>query len=121
MLQTYLFFKSTEVMECGVCYEEPLSRKPLTCCRGILCNDCFSLMRKKICPFCRSDMTTPLRHYDIHAYQQEFYLSRTERRRIRRMEKLYAREYDRQRNRTISFIRKAGSELRNIILMEMMH
>ena len=46
-------------------------------------------------------------------------LSRIERRRRKRLAKLRAREYDRQRNRALSYLRKAGSHLRDIILTEL--
>lgn len=106
-------------MDCDICYVNRQSHKffKLKCCNNQICNDCFDLLLKSTCPFCRSEipeLTHKMSHslpsylnnnipFDfILPFDDIFTESRIYRKYIKRMRKLQQREQDREMNKNLS-------------------
>lgn len=94
---------------CAICYESrpPIKFFYLSCCgNNKLCSYCLENLAMPKCPYCRQTIegfnnkkpkTKP--HPETWLLRPNDYISRIERRHIRRLIKLEMRENDRQRNR----------------------
>lgn len=115
--------------DCGICYQ-PKTIVNLSCCKGLLCEECQRRLRQMVCPFCREQWVavvsssslvsihTPIIHPLPSTEDIEYELlhfSRIRRRYLRRLAKLRAREIDKERNRRLNDERKMNTILLRII------
>lgn len=85
-------------MECGICYEELIPLYHKICCNVPLCINCRINLRKQDCPFCRSTLIAPFEE-EGKLSRRIMLFTRTERKRIRRIQKLDLRERNNEHNR----------------------
>lgn len=102
--------------ECDICFLKSNYFYNLPClCKNNICMDCFELLPKPNCPFCRftlnisksvSSSSTinnyPLILYDLMIYDDMEIENRSLRRQIRRLRKLQMREQEKMMNRELN-------------------
>lgn len=85
-------------MECGICYEEYDHFYFKVCCNELMCVDCRIHLRNQECPFCRAVFFEPFEEENKGIRRLRLF-TKTERKRIRRLQKLQNRQLDIDNNR----------------------
>jgi len=100
--------------ECDICFLKSNYFYNLPClCKNNICMDCFELLPKPNCPFCRYTLNIsksasstinnyPLILYDSMIYDDMEIEYRSLRRQIRRIRKLQMREQEKRMNRELN-------------------